>query len=171
MICLPLNPRFLSLLIPNPKSTIENLKFLCLCLLVPNLKSKITNLKSPNDLVRSREKLRRKRKARLLGGLQVDDQLELGGPLHRHVGWLSALENSIHIEGGAAHYVRDTRPIGHEPTSVYKSSLVEHRWQPVLDCQVHDPFFRTERARQRDQSVCALYGHLFEYPLQITGTS
>ena len=35
--------------------------------------------------------------AERLGGLEVDDQLELGRLLHRQVGWLLALEDTIDI--------------------------------------------------------------------------
>ncbi len=79
-----------------------------------------------NHLGRLIEDLGWDRDAELLGRLEIDDQLELRGPLYRQVGWLSTLENSIHIVGGALHYVRDTRPIGHEATSVYKSSPNGH---------------------------------------------
>jgi len=35
----------------------------------------------------------------LLGSLQVDEHLELGGPLHRHVGWLEGWlgKDLVHI--------------------------------------------------------------------------
>src|SRR6476659_7346975 len=35
------------------------------------------------------------------GCLEVDYQLELGRRLHRQVAWLLALENAVHIAGGA----------------------------------------------------------------------
>ena len=38
------------------------------------------------------------REAERLGGLEVDDELELGRRLHRKIGWLLALENTAGIE-------------------------------------------------------------------------
>jgi hypothetical protein len=40
----------------------------------------------------------RDRQAEGLGGLEVDDQLEFGGLLHRKIGWLGPPENLVNIK-------------------------------------------------------------------------
>ena len=50
---------------------------------------------SLDHLVRPRQHVRRNRQADLLGSLQVDDQLELRGLLHREIGGLGAFEDFI----------------------------------------------------------------------------
>ena len=50
-----------------------------------------------NHLGRLQEEARRDRETKLIGGLQVDDQLELRGPLNRQVRGLRALENLVYI--------------------------------------------------------------------------
>ena len=59
-------------------------------------------------------------KAERLGGLEVDDQLELSRPQDRHVGWLLALENATGIDAepggpGRCCWVRSSsaRPLRH----------------------------------------------------------
>jgi hypothetical protein len=64
----PLNPRSIVTLL-NPKFEIRNPKLL-------------------NDFVRSHQHIRRNRQADLLGGLQIDDELELCRLLHRKIGWV-----------------------------------------------------------------------------------
>ena len=50
--------------------------------------------------------------AERLGGLEVDDQLELGRRLHRQVGRLLALEDAVDVAGRAPVLVDKIRPIG-----------------------------------------------------------
>jgi hypothetical protein len=50
-----------------------------------NLKSAIENPKSPNNLVRPRQYVRRNREADLFRGFQIDDQLELVRLLDRKI--------------------------------------------------------------------------------------
>ena len=49
-----------------------------------------------------------------LGGLEVDDQLELRGLLHRQVGGLGTLQDLVHIRRPAPPRVRRARPIADE---------------------------------------------------------
>ena len=53
-------------------------------------------------LVRQEQERRRDGDPECLGGLQVDDQLELHGLLHGQVRGLGALQNLVHIGGSAA---------------------------------------------------------------------
>ena len=53
-----------------------------------------------NHLVRPEEELRCEREAKRLGGLEVDDQLELRGLFHREVGRRSAFQHFVHVDGG-----------------------------------------------------------------------
>ncbi len=85
-----------------------------------------------DHFIRSYQDLRWNSKAELLCRLEVDDQLELSGPLYRQVGWLSALENFIHILGGSAKHVIKFHPVRHEPTSFNKSTLGVYRRKPSL---------------------------------------
>src|SRR6266498_2998510 len=50
-----------------------------------------------DHLVRSRQNVGRNREADLLGGLQVDDELELRRLLHRQIGGLGSLQYLVHI--------------------------------------------------------------------------
>src|ERR1043166_4285981 len=56
---------------------------------------------SLDHLVRLEEQRRRHREAKGLGGLEVDDQLELRGLLYRQVGGLGAFQDLIHVVGSA----------------------------------------------------------------------
>src|SRR6266478_2659044 len=54
-----------------------------------------------DHLIRPLQERRRDRQAEGLGGLRVDDQLELGRLLYGQVAGLGALENLVHVDGGA----------------------------------------------------------------------
>ena len=56
---------------------------------------------SPDHLVRLEQQRRRDGETEGMGGLEVDDQLELRGLLHRQVAWLGAFQDAIHIVGRA----------------------------------------------------------------------
>ncbi len=73
-----------------------------------------------NYFIRSREKLRRDRNAKFLSGLEVDDQLELRGPLHREIAWLGPFKNLIHVDCGPASLRDAVRCVAHEPTETHK---------------------------------------------------
>src|SRR5215470_677819 len=77
----------------------------------------------PDHLVRLEQQRRRDGETEGLGGLEVDDQLELRGLLHGQIRGLGPLQDPIHIVGGAPVHVAPTRRIGHEPTSFGKRSL------------------------------------------------
>ena len=63
-----------------------------------------TALRCPllDHLVRLEEERRRDREPEHPGGLEIDDQLELHGLLHRQVRRLGALQNLVHVDSSAA---------------------------------------------------------------------
>src|SRR6516225_9982172 len=69
-----------------------------------------------DHLVRLEEERRGYRQSEVLGGLEVDDQLELRGLLDGEIRGLSPLENLVDVGGGAPKVVGEARPIGHETT-------------------------------------------------------
>jgi hypothetical protein len=60
----------------------------------------------------------RDRETENLRGLEVDQQLELGGPLDGKIGRLRPLENPIGAVGQMPIGSVDVRPVRHEPTGL-----------------------------------------------------
>src|SRR2546425_1135753 len=56
---------------------------------------------SSDYLVRPRQHIRRNRQADLLGGLEIDDQVELRWLLHGQVARLDPLQNFVNVSRGA----------------------------------------------------------------------
>src|SRR5215470_5792019 len=71
-----------------------------------------------------------------LGGLDVDDQLELGGLLHGEVAGLSALENPVHVSRRASKDLGITRPVGDQASRLDESPLFEHGGHPISERQL-----------------------------------
>jgi hypothetical protein len=59
-----------------------------------------------DHLIRQEEQRWRHRDPQCLGGLEVDDELELHGLLHGQVGGLGPFEDLVHIGGRTAPHVR-----------------------------------------------------------------
>ena len=78
-----------------------------------------------DHLVRPRQHRRRDRQPEGLGGLEVDDQLELGRLLDGQIPGLRTLENLVHVGGGTARQVGQIWPIGDEAASV---GYIAGRW-------------------------------------------
>src|SRR5882724_2583314 len=70
--------------------------------------------------IRPRQHVRRNRQADLLGGFQIDDQLELLWLLHWEISGLGALEDFVHIRSRAPERVVRVCCIAHKPTSFDK---------------------------------------------------
>ena len=67
-----------------------------------------------DHLIRPQEDRLRDREPKGLRGLQVDHELEFGGLLDGKVGGLGALQDLVHVKGGAPKQLGKARPIGHE---------------------------------------------------------
>src|SRR5215475_11406270 len=78
------------------------------------LTSRLTGCVLLNHLIRSRQHIRRNRQADLLGGFQVDHQLELHRLFHGEFGGLGAIEDLIHVGGRAPIQITDDGSIGHK---------------------------------------------------------
>ena len=68
-----------------------------------------------DHLVGARDKRHRRGEAEHFGGLEVDDKLEFGRLLHRKVGRMLALEDTIDVAGRLPKLVGDVDSIGREP--------------------------------------------------------
>ena len=67
-----------------------------------------------DDSVRPRQHVRRDREADLLGGLEIEHQIELDRLLYREIGGFCALENLVDEYRGAAKQVVGICSVGHQ---------------------------------------------------------
>src|SRR5262249_30098225 len=73
-----------------------------------------------------------------LGGLEVEDQLELHRLLDGQVPWLGAFQDAIHVVSSAPVHVRKARPIGHQAPCDDKRPRFARRWEPALGHEVEE---------------------------------
>ena len=85
-----------------------------------------------DHLIRPRQHVRRNRQTDLLGGFQIDDELELFRLLHRQVSRLGAFQNLVHICGGAAVQVEIVRRRRMSPPASHIFVTWVYRWEPIL---------------------------------------
>src|SRR5207253_9102801 len=81
-----------------------------------------------DHLIRLEEERRGDGEAERLGGLEVDDELELHRLLHGQVRRLGTVQNLVHVGGGAAEEVPKVWPIGHEPANFHTLPPEVHHW-------------------------------------------
>src|SRR5262249_13288937 len=84
------------------------------------------------------EQRRRHFEAERLSGFEIDDQLVLGRRLHRQVGRLFALENTVNVTGCAPILVDEIRPIGDQAAGCCVLTVSVDCGQPVPSCQRND---------------------------------
>src|SRR5262249_36201246 len=71
-----------------------------------------------DHLIRQEEQRWRDRDPERLGRLEVDDQLEFYGLLHRQVGGLGAFQDLVYVRGSTPEQIPNAYAIGHEPASL-----------------------------------------------------
>src|SRR5439155_574518 len=75
-----------------------------------------------------------------LGGLEVDDQLELRRLLDGEVAGLGALEDFVHVGGGAPPHVSEVDAVRYEPALIHvKVPEAIRRREPMPGCPLHHP--------------------------------
>src|SRR5207247_9675913 len=79
------------------------------------------------------------RQAERLGGLEVDDELELAGLLHWQIRRLGTFQYFVHITGSTPIQVRIVRSVGHLATGRSMLSEPIHSRQTAFVCEVCDP--------------------------------
>src|SRR2546425_12698375 len=102
-------------------------------------------------------------------GPEVDHQLEFCRRLDGQVGWLGALENSIHVHGCALAIVPRARAIGHEAPGLHRLSRRIDRWQPILRGERHELLMLSvqEGVRQERERPGARPSDRGEGPLEV----
>src|SRR5690349_6585942 len=91
-----------------------------------------------NQLVRAGKDARRQLKAERLGGLEVDDHLELGWLLNWKIGRLRTPQNLVNVISGAPKQVSNIWPIGDEPAGYHKFPDSMKRRQLLLSGEFSD---------------------------------
>src|SRR5262245_48024600 len=92
--------------------------------------------------------------AERLGGLEVDDKLIFRWRLHRHIGWLLALENAVDVACRTPEHVDPIRSVGEQPASGDKTAIEVDRGQLVSRGQRDDQIAMNQgwSARGYDQT-------------------
>src|SRR5262250_2237185 len=91
-----------------------------------------------NHLIRPPEQRRRNRQAEGLGGLEVDDQFELGGLFNRKIGGLRSPEDLVDVDGGAADEVGVIGAIRHEASRLGIDAVPIYGGKMLLGREVDD---------------------------------
>src|SRR6476469_6928890 len=91
---------------------------------------------SPNHLIRSHQHVRRNCKADLLGGFEIDYQLEFCWLLDGKVGWLCAFQDFVYIGCCPAKVIADVGSVGEEATVLCPTRSKAYRWQLMLRSEV-----------------------------------
>src|SRR5262245_11098199 len=123
-----------------------------------------------DHLICPRQQRRRDRQAERLGRLEIDDQLELSWLLHRQVARVSALQNSVDIDGGAPPYMRAVWTIAQQASPLHPESVWIHSWQLCFRCQrnnlSHGGVTREWGAPQQNERPYVVLGHRRKCPVQ-----
>src|SRR4029453_918890 len=87
-------------------------------------------------LVRPPQYRRRNRQPERLGGLQIDDELELGGLFDGKISGLGAFQNPVNVEGSTPYDTGEVHPVSHEAARLRVFPEAMHRRQAVLRRQM-----------------------------------
>src|SRR5215471_5875663 len=98
-----------------------------------------------DHLVGDGEQPRREGQAKRFRGLQVDDELEFGGPQHWQVRRLLAFENASYVDTGLTIRVFEVGAVGHQSARVGElAQIIDHR-DGMACCQCNQLFAPTEK--------------------------
>src|SRR5262249_36537480 len=65
--------------------------------------------------------------AERFGGLQVDDQLELGLLLNRQIGWLVTFDDASNVDPDLPILIGNAAAVAHQPAGDYEIAKMPHR--------------------------------------------
>jgi hypothetical protein len=91
-----------------------------------------------NHLVGELLQLQRHFDAERLGGLEVEGEDELDGPLYRQVAGLGSLQNLVHIGCGASVQVGIAWSVEHQAANLNQLTISIDPWQALLYRKVYD---------------------------------
>src|SRR5712691_8131102 len=100
-----------------------------------------------NNLIRPQEYRWRDRDPEGSGGLEIDNKLVFGSPLHRQVGWFDTLEDLVDVGSRAPGRVNEICPVTHEAARLHIFLGPEHPRQTVLQRELSEK--RALRASER----------------------
>src|SRR6266851_6332169 len=124
-----------------------------------------------DHLIRPLQERRRDRQAEGLGGLEIDDEFILGRLLDRKVGGLRALEDPVHVSGGAAKEIRIIRAISHQPASLCKLFRSRNSWKPMTNRELRDPPSVLVEHEVYDQTTYRRLRHRREHAVKVVCVS
>src|SRR5262245_17460544 len=87
-------------------------------------------------LICETKKRGRNRETECFSGLEVDDKVEFGRLLDWNVGGLGALQNLVHMGGGAPVQIRTPRTIGHQAARLRELGCAVDCRQTALQCKL-----------------------------------
>src|SRR5687767_2007997 len=86
---------------------------------------------SSYDTIGSSEHIGWNSQSDLLGGFQINNQLELRRLLDGEIGGLGPFKYLVHIRSGATVQVGEVNAIEHESSGFHISAPLVHHWQPA----------------------------------------
>src|SRR5262245_15550975 len=125
------------------------------------------------DLIRPLQERRRDRQPERLPGLDVDDQLELGGLFDGEVARLGALQDLVHVRGAALVEIEKARPVRHETPGLHTLPDAVCCRQSAPCREVCEPCSVAVEYRVGHYEKCShtLCGHRRECADELGGTS